>query len=286
MQLEAVKPTTTTTNTTTTTKHEFTIQGAKIVAYESGQGAPVLLLHGSPDTHDMWLPLTQHLNDHVRSIAPDLPGFGESTLPADFSLTLDNMADFVRDMLAALNITEPVTLVTTDFGGHYGMAFLVKYPQLVRGIAISNTNFFHDYQWHFFARLYRVPVLGEILLGGVSKSMMRKTLKGVSPALPDSYIDSSYATGFGSARVRKTILRMYRERNPKDFVGWEDKLLTILEQKPALVLWGDKDPFITPAYADRFGKAQVQHFKDYSHWLPLEAPAEYAAVLLPWLRSL
>src|SRR5258706_5832041 len=243
MQLQAVKHNVTMHDTVEhdVTKHELTIQGAKIVAYECGQGAPVLLLHGSPDTHKMWLPLMSYLNDHVRTIAPDLPGFGQSTLPADFALTLDNMADFVRDLLAALNINEPVTLVTTDFGGHYGLAFLVKYPQLVRGIAISNTNFFHDYQWHFFAKLYRIPVLGEFLLASGSRSMLRKTLKNAAPALPDSYIDSSYDSGFGSPSVRKTILRMYRARDSKDFIGWEDKLLTLLEQKPALVLLGDRD---------------------------------------------
>src|SRR5688572_14474614 len=219
MQRDAVKPDTTPKNHTLT-RHEFTIQGAKIVTYESGQGAPVLLLHGSPDTHDMWLPVMSRLNDDVRSIALDLPGFGESTLPANFALTLDNMADFVREFIAAMGIHEPVTLVTTDFGGHYGMAFLVKYPQMVRGIAISNTNFFSNYRWHFFARLYRVPVLGEILVGGVTRSLMRSTLKNYAPALPDSYIDSSYEPGFGSARVRKTILRMYRERDSKDFTGW------------------------------------------------------------------
>lgn len=267
-------------------RHEVTVNGAKIVAYERGAGAPVLMLHGSPDSHDMWLPVMELLQGDVRAIAPDLPGFGESTLPTDFSLTLDSMADFMRDLITALKIHEPVTLVTTDFGGHYGMAFLVKYPGRVRGIAISNTNFFSDYDWHFFAKLYRVPVLGELLLSSASRSMMSKTLKNVSPALPDSYIDSSYDNGFGSAKVRKTMLRMYRSRSANDFKGWEDKLLTLLETKPAIVLWGDKDPFITPAYADRYGKAQVHHFTDYSHWLPLEATQEYADVLLRWLKTI
>jgi len=283
MQLEAVKQSSAQNKLK---KHEFTIQKAKIVAYESGQGAPTLLLHGSPDSHDMWLPLMEHLNAHVRSIALDLPGFGQSTLPDDFSLTLDNMADFVRDVVAALKINEPVTLVTTDFGGHYGLAFAAKYPDLLRGIAISNTNFFHDYDWHFFAKLYRVPVVGEVLLGTTTRSMMRQTLKSVSPAMPESYIDSSWDTGFGSPIVRKTILRMYRARASKDFIGWEDKLLKVLHHKPAIVLWGDKDPFITPTFGDRFGKAQVHHFANYSHWLPLEAPAEYAAALVPWLKTL
>lgn len=267
-------------------KHECWVKGAKINVHEFGAGLPVLFLHGSPDTHDMWLPVIERMNGEVHSIAIDLPGFGESTLPDNFTLTLDNIADFIHDLLSELHINEPVTLVTTDFGGHYSMAFIVKYPQLVRGIAISNTNFFQDYHWHFVAKLYRLPMLGELLVRSASRSMMRKTLKGVSPALPDSYIENSYDSGFGSARVRKTILRMYRERSPGDFAGWEEKLLIILEEKPAIVLWGDKDPFITPNYAERFGQADVHHFANYSHWLPLEAPDEYVAVLLPWLRTI
>jgi pimeloyl-ACP methyl ester carboxylesterase len=281
MQLEAEKH-----QTTTLARREFTIQGAKIVAHEQGQGAPILLLHGSPDTHAMWLPLMEHLTGQYRCIALDLPGFGESTLPANFSLSLDNEADFIRDLVNALGIREPVTLVTTDFGAHYGLAFLVKYPDRVRGVAISNTNFFSDYQWHFFAKLYRAPFLGELLMASATRSVMRSTLKKVAPALPDSYIDRSFDSGFGSPAARKAILRMYRERPSKDFIGWEDKLLKLLDTKPAIVLWGDKDPFASPTIADRFGKAQVHHFKDFSHWLPLEAPAEYAAALLPWLKTL
>jgi pimeloyl-ACP methyl ester carboxylesterase len=283
MVMEAVAPTTVKYDLI---KQVVTVENASIATFESGQGMPVLLLHGSPDTHHMWLPLMGHLINEARCIAIDLPGFGQSTLPDDFALTLDNMADFIRDLVTALNINEPVTLITTDFGGHYGLAFTAKYPALVRGIAISNTNFFHDYSWHFFAKLYRIPVLGEILLRIATKSVMHSTLKNMAPALPDSYIDRSFATGFGSPSVRKTILRMYRERDSKDFIGWEDKLLAVLENKPAIVLWGDRDPFITPAFADRFGKARVHHFKDYSHWLPLEAPEQYANALLPWLRAL
>ncbi len=267
-------------------RHEFQIKGARIMAGEFNEGLPVLFLHGSPDTHNMWLPVIKRLNGEILSIVIDLPGFGESTLPDNFELTLDNMADFIYELLAELHINEPITLVTTDFGGHYGMAFMVKYPELVRGIAISNTNFFQDYQWHLFAKLYRFPMVGELLVRSASRFMMRKTLQNVAPALPNSYIENSYNSGFGSAHVRKTILRMYRERNPEDFAEWEEKLITVLEEKPAIVLWGDQDPFISPNYAERFGKAQVHHFASYSHWLPLEAPNDYVARLQPWLQTI
>src|SRR5262245_22693206 len=124
------------------TQTKVLVDGIDVLVRDSGIGGiPMLLLHGSPDTGEMWLPLIERLGDRVRSIAPDLPGFGATPMPEDFPMTLDNFADFIRDLLAALKVTEPVVVVGTDFGGHYGLAFAVKYPDLVRGVAISNTNF-------------------------------------------------------------------------------------------------------------------------------------------------
>lgn len=266
--------------------HRVRVFGADIFVHERGQGMPVLYLHGSPDSHDMWLPLINESGDNQRHIAIDLPGFGQSTLPDSFSLSLDHMADFVEKLLDNLYVDEPVTLVTNDFGVHYGLAFTVKYPDRVRGVAISNSNFFRDYKWHFFAGLYRLPVIGDILVGTASRGMMSQTLKSVAPAMPDDYIDRSYDSGFGSKKVRKTILRMYRERSSGDFAGWDDKLLEILKTTPAIVLWGDKDPFITPDYAERFKGAEIHHFSEYSHWIPLEAPDLYADKLHDWFASI
>ncbi len=262
------------------------VENANIVYEECGAGVPMLLLHGSPDTGAMWSPLMDQLAERARCIAPDLPGFGGSTLPNDFSLSLDHMADFVRGLLDTLKITEPVVLTMTDFGAHYGLAFAVKYPERIRGLVISNTNFFRDYQWHSFARMYRTPLLGEFLIAASSKGTISKAMKKYAPALPESYLETSYNAGFGSPKVRKTILRMYRERNSRDFIGWDDQLVELLKTKPALVQWGDRDPFITPGFAERFGAREVHHFAEYSHWLPLEAPEAYAAKLLPWLATI
>ncbi len=267
-------------------QREITVKGAKIIVHESGRGTPILYLHGSPDTGEMWSPLIKQVGDQFRHLAMDIPGFGGSTMPDDFSLTLDNMADFICESLGALQVTEPVILVMADFGAHYGLAFAVKYPDKVRGMAITNTNFFRDYQWHSFAKLYRVPLMGEILMASSSKKMISNTLKNFAPALPADYVEQSYATGFGSPKTRKAILRMYRSRSSSDFAGWDDKLLALMKQKPAIVLWGDRDPFITPTFADRFVGAQVHHFADYSHWLPLETPEKYADKLKTWLAGI
>jgi haloalkane dehalogenase len=233
----------------------------------------------------MWEPLIERLKGKVRAIAPDLPGFGRSTLPDGFVLSLDNYADLMNELLAKLCVHEPVYLLSADFGTHYAQAFLVKYPERVRGVVVSNSTFHRDYHWHGFAKLYRVPILGEFMIA-TPKAMLKQSLKQFAPALPASYVDESYPSGFGSTKVRKAILRMYRERNPeKDFIGWDEKSKALMEQKPSMVLWGDKDPFADSAFADKFGAKQVYHFKDYSHWLPLEAPDAYAEKLSSFLAS-
>lgn len=269
-----------------TKHHELSVDGAKIVVTVRGSGIPMLFLHGSPDTHAMWLPVIDRLSNTVQAIAPDLPGFGESTLPRGFSLELDHFADVIRSILDQLGIFEPVIIAGTDFGAHYGLAFAVKYPERVGGMVISNATFFRDYHWHPFARLYRVPLLGELMLNTTPRPMMEKALKRFAPSLPDAYVAESYAKGFGSASVRKAILRMYREREPQHFIGWDDKLAALMKHKPTLILWGDKDPFAAKHFAERFGVSAVHHFEAYSHWLPLEAPDQYAAQVMHWLESL
>ncbi|MGH2509541.1 MAG: alpha/beta fold hydrolase, partial [Ktedonobacteraceae bacterium] len=71
-------------------------------------------------------------------------------------------------------------------------------------------------------------------------------------------------------------LRLYRSISPKQFVRWEDRLRALTSKVPTLVLWGDQDPFIAPAYAERFGAGSVEHFPNNGHWLAIEAPSEVA----------
>jgi pimeloyl-ACP methyl ester carboxylesterase len=71
--------------------------------------------------------------------------------------------------------------------------------------------------------------------------------------------------------VRKAMLKLYRASDSRNFVGWEDELLKLTQRVPALVLWGDADPYAAPATAERFGAQSVEHFAQYGHWLPVEA---------------
>jgi len=255
-----------------------TVQNANIYVEDQGSGAPTLFLHGNPDSSILWHGVISDLKPRFRCIAPDLPGFGYSDLPAGFKFSLVEMADFIDDLLKALQVTQPVNLVVHDFGGPYGLAWAVKHPEKVRGIAIMNTNFFSGYKWHYWARIWRTPLLGELSMMTMNWWTFHAAMRKGSPAMSEEHIRQSYQRL--TPKTKKMVLQLYRSTNPGNFEGWEDQYLALARRVPVCVLWGDRDPYISPAFADRFAAKKVWHYPGNGHWLPVEAPQEVSSRLL------
>lgn len=249
---------------------------------DEGKGTPTLFLHGNPDSSEVWSGIVSRLSGHLRCIAPDLPGFGLSTAPEDFNYSLDGMAEFVDRFIVELGITEPVNLVVHDIGGPFGLAWVVKHPEKVRSVVVMNTVFHADYRWHLFGRLWRTPVIGELVQALTSRSGFTRELSRASRKLTRNQINRTF--DMITPTVKKMMLRWYRAANPRNFAGWEEKLKSILSNKHSLVLWGEHDPYIAGKYADRFGVKTVERFRDIGHWLPAEAPEAVAARMLRFYK--
>lgn len=249
------------------------MKDAAIHMSERGQGAPTLFLHGAPDTGEMWNGIIERLQGQYHCYAPDLPGFGRSAVPADFQVSLDYMARFVDQLIERYAIATPLNLVVMDFGATYGLAWAAAHPQKVAHLAIvGGSNFSSRYQWHGTARMLRTPVLGELAMAAVSLSAQEKMMRQNAPLVSPDYVRSSYELSLSKPQTRRMMIKLYRSINPKDFIGWEERLHELTARVPTLVLWGDKDPFITPDYAESFGTDNVEHFPENGHWLPIEVP--------------
>ena len=254
------------------------VQGTNIHLEDEGSGPPTLFLHGNPDSSILWRQVIKELKPRFRCLAPDLPGFGRSQFPQNFKGSLEEMATFVDTLLTEARVTEPVNLVVHDFGGPYGLAWAVKNPTKVRRLAIMNTIFFADYKWHFWGRIWRTPLLGELSLMTMNRWVFRASMRRSAPWLSDEHLRETYA--LLTPATKKMILRLYRAADPANFKVWEEKLLQLTQRVPACVLWGDRDPYIASAFAERFGAQKVVHYPDHGHWLPVEAPQEVAARLM------
>jgi pimeloyl-ACP methyl ester carboxylesterase len=258
------------------------VGAAPIFFREWGRGPPVLLLHGNPDSSAMWNDVAEVLAVNFHCFAPDLPGFGRSEVPSGYKRSLDGMAEFVESFRTAAEIQTPLDVVAHDFGGPFALAWAVKNPSAVRRIVAINTVFFSDYRWHFWASIWRTPILGELSMALMNRVMFGHELRrGSAGPLERKHIDQTWE--LVSPRVKKEVLRLYRATDPSSFVGWEDELLSLAAKKPVLVIWGDRDPYIPSRYAERFGATKVVHMSEVGHWPPVEASKTTAQLIAGFL---
>lgn len=259
------------------------VQGASIFVREAGEGPPVLLLHGNPDSADMWDGVLPLLSREHRCLAPDLPGFGRSQVPAGFDFRLASMASFVDGLVAALGVAEPLRLVVHDFGGPYGLAWAVEQPRRVSHVAVFNSLFSTRLRWHFWARIWRTPLLGELSMGLMSRWLFARELRrGSHGRLSREHVDRAWS--HVGPRVKRMVLRLYRATDPQCFGGWEERLRELASRVPVKVFWGRRDPYLSLDLADAFGTDDVELFDDGGHWLPAESPEEVAPRLLDFFR--
>lgn len=262
------------------------VQGVDVYLTSCGAGAPLLFLHGAPDSADMWSGVIEQLKDHYRCFAPDLPGFGRSHAPANFACSLENMAAFLDEFIEKAAIPTPLNLVVADFGATYGLSWAVTYAHKIGRLAIvGGSNFSSRYRWHGTARLLRTPLLGEIAMATISLPVQERMMRRNAPLVNIEYVRKSYALSLAKPETRHMMLKLYRGINSQDFAGWEDRLHALTARVPTLVLWGDKDLFITPEFAEQFGSAHVEHFPQNGHWLAVEAPEIVAQRLAVFFAS-
>ncbi len=246
-----------------------TLAGLHVAEAGSETGAPVLFLHGNPDTHAVWATTVERLPE-LRCIAPDLPGFGRSAAPDDLSLAAQGEA--VHALVTALGV-ERIHLVAHDVGGMYGLAFAALHPGSVASLTIFNTVFSPDYRWHFWGRVWRTRVLGELAMKLGTRGLFVSQLRRGSATIPIEYANLAFAE-FTPA-TKRHVLRYYRAMDPENYAGWDTRL--VAAKLPTQVIWGDADPFIPTHFADRFGG--VVHHEPHGHWVMAEDPERAASLI-------
>lgn len=268
-----------------------TSAGIRTRCLDWGRGSPVLFVHGNPDSADLWQPLMAALQERHRCIAPDLPGFGQSDRPADVKqhCTLDSMANWLDGVLDAMAVNEPVDLVVHDVGGFYGLAWLARNGHRVRRVVITNTLFHQDYRWHFWGRVWRTPVLGELAMAALAIPVLGPWMGGLTlrlggPLLSPAWVAHT-ARVFRNPKQRAQVLALYRAMDPKKFGQYEQRMLEQVAARPSLVFWGDRDIFIGKEFAERFDANEVHHFPDAGHWVAVEKSADLAPALSAFLAS-
>lgn len=110
-----------------------TVDGHDIVYLDGGRGDPLLLVHGFGADCDAWPLLAMHLNSRFRIIAPDLPGFGDSSRRPDAPYSLDDQLRRLEGFAAALGLTR-FHLAGNSMGGYLAAHYAARHPGQVMSL--------------------------------------------------------------------------------------------------------------------------------------------------------
>src|SRR4051812_19168562 len=130
------------------THHRTTkVDGVNIFYREAGpaQAPVVLLLHGFPTSSHMFRNLIPALSDKYHVIAPDYPGFGQSSMPRveDFKYTFDSLADIVEGLVERLGV-QRYSLYVMDYGAPVGFRLAERHPERVQSLIVQNGNAYEE----------------------------------------------------------------------------------------------------------------------------------------------
>ena len=195
-------------------------------------GTPILYVHGVPDSAEIWTPFLARTG----GIAVDLPGFGQSGKPGDWPYSLAGYAAFLPAFLDRLGI-DRVRLVAHDWGA----VALTLGDRIERLVAIDVVPMLPGHRWHWVARMWRTPVVGELVMGATGRTLLRR-VGGLTPDHADQVL-RHFDHG-----TQRAILKLYRSAR-------ENSVDLSAIHARALVVWGGADRYLDPAWAERVAGA-------------------------------
>jgi pimeloyl-ACP methyl ester carboxylesterase len=227
------------------------IDGLDIFYREAGpKDAPtVLLLHGFPTSSHMFRNLIPELAEDYHVIAPDYPGYGNSSMPSvdEFDYTFDNMTNIVDKLVQKIGVKK-YSLYLMDYGAPVGFRLAVKHPERVESLIIQNGNAYDEGLLEFWKPLKaywkeQSPENAEPLKGlltiDATKWQYTEGVRNVETISPDTWghvqplLDRP-----GNQEIQLAMFLDYGS-NPGRYPKWQAYLRD--HQPPALIVWGKND---------------------------------------------
>lgn len=232
------------------------VEGLDIFYREAGVGNKntVVLLHGFPTSSHMFRNLIPKLAGKYHVIAPDYPGYGQSSKPAatEYKYTFDSLALIIEALLNQKNINR-YSLYLQDYGAPVGFRIAAKYPKKVQTLTVQNGNAYDEGLGEFWnvARAFwadrsektSAPIGKFVSPEGVKWQYTHGT-KNPEKISPDNWVsDLTHLSLPGNGHIQLDLFYDYKN-NLSLYPAWQEYFRKY--QPPTLIVWGKND-YIFPA---------------------------------------
>jgi pimeloyl-ACP methyl ester carboxylesterase len=259
----------------------------RMAIQEAGEGPPVVMLHGLGGTKVSFLPTQAALAKDFRTIAVDLPGFGDSDKPLKAPYDAEFFARWVIGLLDALEL-ETAHIVGHSMGGRVAIELGMSHPDRVDCLTLMTPSlaWLRDKRWTSYLRLLR-PELGFLQPAprAVVERFVRAAVPGANGGWSAAGIDEflrAYLTPRGRVAFYAAARNIYLEEG--------DEFWTRLEAVEArsLFIWGRRDQLIPIGFSRHVRRAlpAAEHVElDCGHIPQFERPAQAHAAISRFLRG-
>jgi pimeloyl-ACP methyl ester carboxylesterase len=268
------------------------VDGLKIFYREAGAAdAPaLLLLHGFPSASHMFRDLIPLLADRFHIVAPDLPGFGQSDMPARsiFNYTFDNIAGVIDRFTEVIGLKR-FAIYVFDYGAPTGFRIAAKHPDRITTIISQNGNAYEEglsEGWNPIRAYWQQPsqanrdALRAFLAPETTRWQYTHGVADESTVSPDGLsLDNFYLARPGADEIQLDLFGDYKS-NIALYPTFQDYFRT--HKPPFLAVWGKNDPFFLPPGAEAFRRdipSAVVRFFDTGHFALETHAAEIAAAI-------
>ena len=254
----------------------------------------LLLLHGFPSASHMFRDLIPLLADRFHIVAPDLPGFGQSDMPArgKFAYTFDHLADVIGRFTEVIGL-DRFAMYVFDYGAPTGFRIAVKHPERISAIISQNGNAYEEglsEGWTPIRAYWQEPsqanreALRAFLNPETTRWQYTHGVTNEAAVSPDGQsLDNFYLARPGADDVQLDLFGDYKS-NVALYPAFQNYFRT---HKPRLLaVWGKNDPFFLPPGAEAFKRDipnAVVRFFDTGHFALETHAKEIAAAIRDFL---
>lgn len=247
---------------------------------DAGSGPPLLLLHGAGHDRRDFDALVPSLSRRFRTLAVDLPGFGESRVATPRALSAAVLFDVLEELVDGLRLP-PVVVLGNSVGGAMAIRLAGRHPARVRGLVLVDPGGFTERSLlvRAFCRLQG----SEFVRRHTGRAFARHYLRRSGP-LVDDLVDRVAEAEPASIAAHAAVWRSFAL--PSASVVEEARRVRC----PTLLAWGLKDPILRASAEGARARAAMPS----AHWVPfdtghvpfLEAKEEFLAAVTPFLDAL
>jgi pimeloyl-ACP methyl ester carboxylesterase len=261
---------------------------------ESGEGPPIVFVHGLLVDGRLWRKVTPLLEDRFRCIVPDLPlGSHPTPMNADADLSPPGLARIVAGFLEALDL-EDVVLVANDTGGAISQITAANHPDRIGRLLLTNCDAFDNFLPPAFRPLQwaaRVPPVLNGVMQGMRFAPMRRLPNAFGWLIKHDFEGAptrEWVQPFLTDReIRRDTVKVLRGIDPRYTIEAAEKLRSF--DRPTLLAWAVEDRFFKVSFAERLAAtirgATLERIEDSYTFVSEDQPERLAELIARFARE-